>query len=147
MLLPDPETGLVIHYAYLWRSEADRGEEEGRKDRPCAVVVARRVESTGAIGVMVAPITHSEPAENATALEIPSDVKRRLGLDEARSWIITHELNIFAWPGPDVRPVPAMGDDSRFSYGSLPKKLADELVKRVMANVRSGAMRTVRRTE
>lgn len=144
MSLPDPETGLVIHYAYLWRSEADRGEEEGRKDRPCAVVVARRVWSGGAIGVMIAPITHSEPAGNATALEIPPDVKRRLGLDDARSWIITHELNIFAWPGPDLRPVPTAG--SHFAYGSLPKKLADELVKRVMANVRNGRMKTVQRT-
>jgi hypothetical protein len=143
--LPDPETGLVIHYAYLWRSEAERGEEEGRKDRPCAVVVAQRVESSGAIGVMVAPITHSEPTENATALEIPLGVKRRLGLDDARSWILNHELNIFAWPGPDLRPVPMTGN--RFAYGSLPKKLADELVKRVMANVRTGTMRTVRRTE
>jgi hypothetical protein len=143
--LPDPETGLVIHYAYLWRSEADRGEEEGHKDRPCAVVVARRIESSGAIGVMVAPITHSQPAENDNALEIPPDVKRRLRLDDTRSWIITRETNIFAWPGPDLRSAPT--PDSRFAYGSLPKKLTDELVKRVMANVRSGGMKTVRRTE
>ncbi len=109
------------------------------------MVVARRVESSGAIGVMVAPITHSEPAENDTALEIPPDAKRRLGLDDARSWIITHELNIFAWPGSDLRPVPTAG--SHFAYGCLPKKLTDELVKRVMANVRSGGMKIVRRTE
>jgi hypothetical protein len=145
MSLPDPETGLVIHYAYLWRSDAERGEEEGRKDRPCAVVVARRVESSGAIGVMVAPITHREPAENTTAIEIPLPVKRRLGLDDARSWIITDELNIFAWPGPDLRPTPQAGQ--RFAYGHLPKKLADELVKSVMAHVEGGHMKTVRRTK
>jgi hypothetical protein len=146
MSLPDPETGLVIHYAYLWRSEADRGEEEGRKDRPCAVVVARRVDSSGMIGVMVAPITHSEPFENSTALEIPADVKRRLGLDDARSWIITHETNTFTWPGPDLRTVPG-ANERHFAYGHLPKKLAKEMLRRVMMNVQVGRRRSVRRTE
>ena len=40
---PAPEPGLIIRYAYLWRSEAFQGEEEGRKDRPCAVVLAREI--------------------------------------------------------------------------------------------------------
>ena len=145
MSLPTPETGLVIHYAYLWRSEADRGEEDGRKDRPCAVVVARRVGSGGAIEVMVAPITHSEPTEIAAAIEIPHGVKQRLGLDDARSWIITAELNVFPWPGPDLRPVPKA--DHRFAYGHLPKRLADEVVKSVIAHMRRGDMKAVWRTE
>ena len=38
--IPDREPGLVIRYAYLWRSEHMRGLEEGRKDRPCAIVLA-----------------------------------------------------------------------------------------------------------
>lgn len=147
MSLPEPETGLVIHYAYLWRSEAEKGAEESRKDRPCAVVVARRIESNATIGVMVAPITHSAPIENPTALEIPLDVKRRLGLDDARSWIITHEMNIFIWPGPDLRAVPTGGQGELFAYGSLPKKLAEEMVRRVMENVKAGLVKSVQRTE
>jgi hypothetical protein len=40
---PTPHPGLVISYAYLWAEESDQGREEGVKDRPCAIVVARRV--------------------------------------------------------------------------------------------------------
>jgi hypothetical protein len=145
MSLPKPETGLVIHYAFLWRSEADRCEEEGRKDRPCAVVVARHVATAGAIEVMVAPITHRQPGDMQAALEIPPKVKQRLGLDDAPSWIITDALNVFPWPGPDLRSVP--NSDRGFAYGHLPKKLADEVVRRVLMHVRHGEMKAVRRTE
>jgi hypothetical protein len=39
MPLPTPEPGLVVGYAYLWQDEFDRGQEEGTKDRPCAIVL------------------------------------------------------------------------------------------------------------
>jgi hypothetical protein len=38
--LPVPELGLVISCAYLWHEEAAAGQEEGVKERPCAVVLA-----------------------------------------------------------------------------------------------------------
>lgn len=38
MALPEPEAGLVIRYAYLWKREADGGQVEGGKDRPCALL-------------------------------------------------------------------------------------------------------------
>jgi hypothetical protein len=37
---PTPIPGLVIRYSYFWRSEYLRGQEEGVKDRPCAVLPA-----------------------------------------------------------------------------------------------------------
>jgi len=37
---PEPQVGLVISYSYLWSEEAERGQIEGRKDRPCAIIVA-----------------------------------------------------------------------------------------------------------
>ena len=40
MAIPTPEPGLVISYAYLWDHEAQRGQEEGRKDRPCVIALA-----------------------------------------------------------------------------------------------------------
>jgi hypothetical protein len=45
--------------------------------------------------------------------------KRRLGLDEASSWVVLSEGNRFAWPGPDMRRVTA----GRFDYGFLPPAL------------------------
>ena len=104
MPLPAPELGLVISYAYLWSSEADEGQEEGLKDRPCALVLSAQ-DDGGDTVVAVVPVTHSPPRRPEEAVEIPPAVKRRLGLDEARSWIVVSEINRFVWPGPDLRPV------------------------------------------
>ena len=100
MALPDPEPGLVIRYSYLWHDEARRGQEEGTKDRPCAIVLAVK-KAEGAPQVMVAPITHTKPRDSDTGIFLPLTVKRRLGLDELQSWIITDDVDMFSWPGPD----------------------------------------------
>ncbi len=50
----------------------------------------------------------------------------RKGAQATRSWITTHELNIFTWR-VWTRARPAMSDDNRFGYGSLPKNLADRM--------------------
>jgi hypothetical protein len=117
---PEPRPGLVVRYAYLWRDEAVRGREEGRKDRPCVVVLAVRARGEELV-VTVAPITHSPPSATARAVELPAPTKQRLGLDEARSWIFTDDLNRFVWPGPDLRPVPGRSDT--FAYGLIPAAL------------------------
>ena len=71
---------------------------------------------------MVLPVTHSPPTDRTAAIEIPPPVKRRLGLDDARSWIVLTEVNRFVWPGPDLRPR-AGGDLSSAAYGELPGDL------------------------
>ena len=77
MAFPDPQPGLVIRYAYLWRSEAERGREEGGKDRPCAVVLATKRGPEGKTTVVVAPITHSPPQDPKAAIEIPAAMTHR----------------------------------------------------------------------
>ena len=62
MPLPDPVPGLVIRYAYLWFGEYAAGQEEGVKDRPCAIVAAIRSDEDGNTRVLVLPITHTPPA-------------------------------------------------------------------------------------
>jgi hypothetical protein len=136
----------VIRYAYLWRNEADRGREEGVKDRPCAVVLATRRHGEEGLTVVVAPITHSPPRGQDEALEIPSAVKARLGLDDERSWIVTDELNSFVWPGPDLRLIEEGGQPG-YAFGYLPDRLAQELIRRVRNNVRARRARVVNRTE
>jgi hypothetical protein len=96
---PTPVPGLVIRYSFLWREAAARGEEEGGKDRPCAVVLVSE-DQNGEKVVLVLPMTHSPPAEPDLAVEIPIETKRRLGLDDQRSWIIVTDANRFVWPGP-----------------------------------------------
>ena len=100
MRIPDPKEGLVINYSYLWHREAQAGAEEGRKDRPCAVVLAGKNNR-----VIVAPITHSQPVAGTRSIEIPPQIKKSLGLDHGRSWIVTNDVNYFTWPGTDLRPM------------------------------------------
>lgn len=128
MPLPDPVPGLVISYAYLWRDEQDQGREEGLKDRPCVVVLAIS-QKEGEPLVTVAPISHVPPRHSREAIELPLATKRRLGLDDERSWIVATEVNRFLWPGPDLRPVP--GRPGAFAYGSLPRQLMLQLRERI----------------
>jgi hypothetical protein len=112
---------MVIRYAYLWRSEHERGFEEGAKDRPCAVLLAVKDEA-GDRKVIVLPITHTPPRDPAHAVEIPAATKRRLGLDNDRSWIVVTEANRFTWPGPDLRTT-KLGGQASIVYGELPGDL------------------------
>jgi hypothetical protein len=145
--LPDPEPGLVVRYSYLWRAEALQGLEEGRKDRPCAIVLARTIGAAGKIHVLLAPVTHRKPEDQRGAVEIPAAVKRRLGLDDAPSWIVTDDLNIAQWPGPDLRPIDPRNLQAGFVYGMLPKALADRVLDRVRAHMRAGRVQPVTRTK
>jgi hypothetical protein len=140
-----PRPGLVIRYAYLWRDEAARGAEEG-KNRPCAVVLATTSDA-GRLRIYVVPITHTPPRNPRHAIEIPAETKRRLGLDELPSWIVTTELNVFTWPGPDMRPVGRSGGTHRFAYGFLPKNLVEDLLSNVRERVREGRASSVSRDE
>lgn len=125
MSLPVPKPGLVIRYSFLWSHEQAAGAEEGAKDRPCAIVVAVRRLETGEIDTVVAPITHALPEDPAASIEIPAAICKGLGLDSGRHWLRLDELNRFAWPGFDLRPIP--GKPERFDYGMLPPTLFEQL--------------------
>jgi len=140
--LPTPVPGLVISYAYLWHDERRRGVEEGRKDRPCAIVLAVR-DADGDTLVYVAPVTHREPDAGA-GIEVPAMVKRQLGLDAQRSWIVTSELNRFVWPGFDLRPIRRDRPDV-FHWGYLPVGLFDALRRAIVERQKEGKLRTLDR--
>jgi hypothetical protein len=122
--IPTPEAGLVIAYAYLWRREHKAGQEEGRKDRPSVIVLAVERDTDGATFVVVLPITHAAPRDSSEAVEIPGPVKRHLGLDDQRSWVVVAEGNEFIWPGYDLRK--AAGAD-RYDYGVLPPRFFNQV--------------------
>ena len=123
MPIPTPEPGLVISYAYHHEHEA--GREEGRKDRPGVIVLAVERPAKDATVVVVLPITHTSPADPAAAVEIPAPVKRHLGLDDARSWIVVAEGNEFDWPGYDLRKI---GRTDRYDYGFLPPRFFNQVI-------------------
>ncbi|MFO1103110.1 MAG: hypothetical protein U1E20_09430 [Methylocystis sp.] len=145
MSWPVPQPGLVIRYSYLWERKAREGIEEGAKDRPCAIVLVLLREGDAPI-VRVLPVTHSEPADPADALEIPLPTKRRLGLDSDRSWVVLTEANDFIWPGPDLRPA-VSGDLSSAAYGMLPPGFVKALRERLTDRWRKADTKAVSRTE
>lgn len=148
MLPTEVRVGWIFRYAYLWDRQYRAGRDDGDKDRPCLVLAIVTTTEAGASVVRVLPITHAEPATPADAVEIPAATKARLGLDEARSWIMLTESNRFAWPGPDLRPV----DSETGYFGALPPNLFAEVKRRFVAiargeTVASSPHRSVPRTE
>jgi len=135
-----PRVGTVIRYAYLWVDEAVSGRREGVKDRPCAVVVSSVDEDAHPL-LLVLPITHSPPAANDLALEIPHATKQRIGLDDARSWIVTREYNRFTWPGPDIRP----DENGEVVLGLLPAGLIEKAIANIRIHALAGRMRAATR--
>ena len=145
MAFPRPIPGLVIRYAFLWRDEAARGQEEGVKDRPCAIVLTTQGDE-GAPVVIVLPVTHRPPSDATLAVEIPASTKHRLGLDDARSWIVLTDANRFVWPGPDLRPR-KLGDAASVVYGQLPDALFRQVRDRFSEAIARRLAATVPRTD
>ena len=142
MPIPNPEPGLVIAYAYLWHREHQGGREEGRKDRPSVIVLAVERERDGATVVTVLPITHSAPTDPASSVEMPLPVKRHLGLDDDRAWIVVAEGNEFLWPGYDLRKLP---HSDRYDYGFLPPRFFNQVLEAFVACHQAGKRRVASR--
>lgn len=123
-----PFPGLVIRYAYLRKREADAGQIEGQKHRPCAIVVAV-VQEAGEWVVTVAPITRQRPKHPDRAIELSAATRRRLGLGNQRNWIMATEVNSFYWPGPDLRPT----QKGHYAYGELPAVVFEALKQKILA--------------
>jgi hypothetical protein len=143
--LARPTPGLVIRYSYLSHSEHLQGRDEGQKDRPCAIIACIRNDDAGDTRVLVLPVTHSPPKRPGLAMEIPLRVKQRLGLDEARFWVVLSEWNEFVWPGPDLRPIPETPSGS-VAYGMLPPGFFASVRDRFLALVQGQSAIRVPRT-
>jgi len=117
--LPRPSPGLVIRYDYVWSRESARGRTQG-KDRPACIVVASDEEPEPR-HVVLLPITHSRPRAGEIGIEIPAKVRRALGLDDERSWIVVSEHKFDAWPSSGLAPVP--GRPGVYAYGTIPRAL------------------------
>jgi hypothetical protein len=142
--LPVPHPSRVIRYAYLWYDEHVRGQEEGIKDRPCVIVLAKHSAGENTM-VTVAPITHTPPLHPEEAVEIPLPTKQRLGLDTARSWVMVNEVNRFLWPGPDIRPIPERS--GTFAYGDLPPALFRQMKERLLTLAHAERVKPVARSQ
>jgi hypothetical protein len=108
------------------------------------VVVIAALDQPDGTRLFVAPVTHTPPERAVDGVEIPANVKKQLGLDRERSWIIVTELNRFIWPGPDVRPAP---DNESPFYDALPDWLFEQVRQGMLRLAESGRLKVTRRTE
>jgi hypothetical protein len=108
------------------------------------VVVVATIVRNERTQLLVAPVTHVEPERGSEAIEIPPIVKRQLGLDRDRSWIVLTELNGFIWPGPDVRIAP--GQESPF-HDAIPDWLFFQVKEGIQRHFGAGGLAITRRTE
>lgn len=105
------------------------------------MIVVARTTIGDRVQLLFAPVTHSEP-QVGEGVEVPRPVKRHLGLDADRSWIVTTELNRFIWPGPDIRVAP--GGEDPF-YGTIPAKLFEVMKASLLS--KAERFRITKRTE
>jgi hypothetical protein len=140
-MYPDPIPGLVVRYNYLWRKDDAKGLSEGDKDRPCAIILASR--KTGSVTLV--PITHSPPehGEEHLSIEIPVEICKQIGLDDAGNYIRLGETNRFVWPSSHLRPLPS--DPSRMHYGVIPRVFFEEVLERIIAMVKQEMVSVTKR--
>jgi len=140
--------GHVISYEYLWKSRA--GEtEDGQAAYPAAVILARDDLGPSPVAYVLG-ISHSPPRQDDRAMPVPPKLKRYLGLDDAPSWIYTDQLNVFVWPGPDLRPGEWLSNRPSAKgtcvISPLPTDWFAEVRNHLEESYRLKMVRTVRRT-
>lgn len=74
-------------------------------------------------------------------------MKRRLGLDDAPSWVVTTEFNAFRWPGADLAVVRSDAAQQEYFYGALPEAMTRRLLELFHENTRLRRVRVVKRTQ
>lgn len=88
-----PKTGDVFDYPYLWGWQDDRGETEGRKDRPsCVALIVPIAQDKHRIYIL--PLTTKEPEPGRHSIAIPQTERVRAGLGKDREqWLLLDEWN------------------------------------------------------
>jgi hypothetical protein len=66
-------------------------------------------------------------------------------LDSGRHWLRLDELNRFAWPGFDLRPIP--GSPEKYEYGMLPPALFEQLREGILTRQKERARSIISRNE
>jgi len=143
----EPEPGLVVRYDFLWSDERARGRDQGAKDRPCAIVVATAWRSDGTRDVVLCPITRSPVGPGESGVAVPPAVARHLGLDDAQSWIKTHEVNVLTWEAGRLPFGIVRAREGAWTFGRLPDALGRRVFEEVRGLARAGRLARIHRDE
>ena len=130
MAFPAPQPGLVIGYDFLFREQADAGQDNASKPHPAAIILVLRQGEQQRVNVLAISHMVPRPGEAAFRLKLTRPECREMGLDGADHWINLRDINAFDWPGYDlVRSAPGGG----FVYGRMSKGTFARVVEEVKA--------------
>ncbi len=87
--------GEIYSYDFLWKREAERGEEAGRKTRPVCLQLLTNLQRRFPDPVLLVPITSQNPTATDQALAIPEMELKRANL-KGPAWVILTDVNIDA---------------------------------------------------
>ena len=133
-------TGDIIDFPSRWAWQAQRGETEGRKDRPCCFALLTRLPN-GKHRVFLVPITTVPSAPEMVAVAVPQIEVRRAGLDEhLRQWVILSEWNA------DVLE-DSFYIDHQAPIGRFSKAFLHQLLDQLRQMLQAGSLTTIRRDE
>ena len=132
-------SGLVVLYPYLWRWQRDRGETEGRKERPVCVAIAVRDSRKGFTHLALLAISSRPPGSDERAIEVPQIECRRGGLsDFKQAWITVSEYNY------DIAERSLYLEPSEAALGRFSKSFMMRLAAEIAAMFRTGQGRVDR---
>jgi hypothetical protein len=140
--IPAPRPGLVICYSYLWATEYGKGIEEGRKNRPCAIIAARQIIE-GREVVIVVPVTHPPPTNPDDAAEshwFPSPRSMTAGHQGQDGLSGRREFGPDLWPLPGTKP-------NRYDYGMLPPRFFTHIRDKILQSHLRRRLNRVQRSE
>ena len=132
-----PKAGDVLRYPYLWARQARAGETEGRKLRPCAVVLAV-TKQTDRTHLRLCAVTTQNPMQGALAVAVPDTEKRRAGLDvHIPLWVIIDEHNVDVFElSYYIEPQSQMGVFSAVFTKELQRQMILAMQRRVGQSVK-----------
>jgi len=132
-----PKAGDVLRYPYLWARQSRTGETEGRKLRPCAVVLAV-TNQKDQTHLRLCAVTTQKPMSDAIAVPVPDTEKRRAGLDvKIPLWVIIDEHNVDVFElSYYIEPQSQMGVFSAAFTKELQRQMIVALQNRVAQSVK-----------
>jgi len=129
------QSGTLVEYQFLWRHEANAGQEEGTKRRPCAIIL--RSPNPFSDRLFLIPITTKEPRASTPSLEIPELEARRMGLTEPlRRWVILDQVNVDEIPSYVLEPDAKIGDIGKSFFNKILTEFRAVISGRAMINRR-----------
>ncbi len=135
-----PKLGEVWRFPYLWQREAQRGETEGRKNRPCVLALLTQT-AEGLMEVILVPVTSQPQSNNPFAIEVPEIEKKRAGLDvDLRLWVVADEHNI-------DRPAQSYYFEAAGRLGTFSSTFTKQVQSRKIAAIKARKSLAVRRND